>query len=181
MDEPLELSFKQQRVFRWLVWGFAISMVLHNLEELLRMLPFIEEHAGEFPAFLRQLANQWQPQSFALAIWAINIVAILLAWYISGHPASRKVHWLAALLATLMLVNAFSHIGQSLYLHALAPGVVTAVVLILPCTLSLLIMEHCSGLLNARQQLLLLVIAVPLMLAVIILLINLAGWITNFY
>ena len=139
------------------------------------MLPFIAQYGDQFPAFFRQLAALWQPQSFTLAIWGINIGALLLAGVLSRHLAHPRTHWALSFLASIMLVNALSHIGQSLYLHALAPGVATAVLLILPSALSLLVMEHRYGLINAKTQWILLLMALPVMLLLIFILIFLAN------
>ena len=150
-----------------LIWSFAIILILHNLEELFRMSEFLDTHVREFPPFLQQTVGMWQGNSFSVAIWGLNVFALLLAVVLTLNVQKRWVHVLFVFLTGIMGINAVMHIGQSIYLRNLAPGVVTAVMLVLPVSVRSIRHELNTGWVNKRLLLLLLgagLIAMPLII-----------------
>ena len=162
-----------------LIWMFAIIFILHNLEELIRMSEFLNAHVKEFPTFFQQAAGMWQGNSFSVAIWGLNGFALLLAVLLTLNVQKRWVHILFTFLAGTMGINAIMHIGQSIYLRNLAPGMVTAILLVLPVSIRSVIHEVKSGWVSKRLFVLLLgtgVITMPLIIWLIMLV---TGWIVN--
>jgi hypothetical protein len=178
-NQEVALSPVQAKNVRRLVWAFAAGFILHNLEELLRMQAFISAHAQEFPQFFQQITSQLNPQVFPLAIWSLNIAAIVLAWFITRRLSNARLHLGLSFFATLMTFNVLSHITQSLYLQRLAPGVVTAVLLILPCCLAILRMERHNGWLSQKQLVILAGISLPAMLLLIGLILSFTSWLVG--
>jgi hypothetical protein len=149
------------------IWAFTIIFILHNLEELLRMSEFLNDHMNEFPSFFQQAASMWQGNSFSAAIWGLNGFALLLAVVLTLNVQKRWVHVLFVFLTGIMGINAVMHIGQSIYLRNLVPGVVTAVMLVLPLSMRCIRHELDTGWVNKRLLILLLgagLIAMPLMI-----------------
>lgn len=105
--------------------GALMVFAAHNLEETMAMangwavrhLPRVSWNADQWPLF-------------AGAASALTLALGLVAWRLRHRP-ERSVTWLRIFL-WIMLVNAIWHVGASVYSRSLAPGVVTAVVLILP-------------------------------------------------
>ena len=150
-----------------LIWTFAIIFILHNLEELYRMSDFLKTHTNEFPAFFQKAAGMWQGNSFSIAIWGLNIFGLLLAMVLTLNVHKRWVHVLFVFLTGTMGINAVMHIGQSIFLRNLAPGVVTAVLLVLPLSVRSIRHEVSSGWVNKRLLVVLLcagLIAMPLII-----------------
>jgi hypothetical protein len=118
-------------------WLFSLAVSLHNLEE-----------AHGFPAY-RQRFKPWQrvgimPFRFALAV--LTVMAFVTAY--ASHAGGPKS--LGAYLHTgymlAMLLNVFvPHLAVSLVQQRLMPGTVTAVLIILPVTLTSLVGSVQSG------------------------------------
>ena len=154
-------------VTKRLIWTFAIILILHNLEELYRMDEFLTGHTDEFPAFFQQAVGMWQGNSFSMAIWGLNIFGLLLAMVLTLNVHKRWVHVLFVFLTGTMGINAVMHIGQSVFLRNLAPGVVTAVMLVLPLSVRSIRHELNTGWVTRRLLILLLgagMIAMPLII-----------------
>ena len=162
-----------------MIWTFAIILILHNLEELYRMGDFLNAHTNEFPAFFQQAAGMWQGNSFTIAIWGLNIFGLLLAIVLTLNIQKRWVHVLFVFLTGTMGLNALMHIGQSIYLRNLAPGVVTAVLLVLPVSVRSIRHEVESGWVSKRLLYLLLGAGLLAMPLIIWLIMMLTGLIVN--
>lgn len=108
-------------------WLFPLAVSLHNLEEAIWMPRFWLERgwhtisAAEF----RTLA----------AVVALLAIAVTLA---ATRTRNKLATYVFFGFCGVMLLNAFWHIGVAIDLHAYAPGVVTAAILVAPITAYLL-------------------------------------------
>lgn len=107
-------------------WTVALAaFVIHNIEEAvaisngwtIKHFPSLDLPSGIATVFIVTVA-------------ALTIVVAVLAFAVRGSPA-RSYLWLKCFLA-LMLLNVIWHVGVSLYAQAPAPGVYSAVLLVLP-------------------------------------------------
>lgn len=108
-------------------WVAAFALALHNAEEVWRDLP---AWADAHPA---TAAFNWSSDSGAFATIAGLIVFAVVGLALAAQ--FRPAPWMAPLLRALsivMLLNAASHIGLSLYTGSLMPGVITAVFVLVP-------------------------------------------------
>jgi hypothetical protein len=107
-------------------WLFPLAVSLHNLEEAIWMPVFWRSHGWHAvnPAGFRTLA-------FALALLAFVVTY-------GAYKQNKLAIYFFAGFGMVMLLNALWHIGVTLYLRAYSPGVVTAVVVVLPITSYLL-------------------------------------------
>lgn len=107
-------------------WAVAIAVfAAHNLEET---ITFANGWAIHHMPELSWTAEQWH--LFGGAAAAMTLIAGLIAWCLRDRP-KQSVFWLRIFLA-FMLVNAVWHVGVAVVTTSIAPGVTTAVLLVIP-------------------------------------------------
>lgn len=108
----------------------ATAFLLHNVEEVVLNLPDWSASHPAPPWF------SWmqQPGVFAIAVGALSLAVGCCAIYaIATGPSWSR--WGLTLLATVMLLNAASHVGLSIMTSTLMPGVITATLVVAPAML----------------------------------------------
>lgn len=116
--------------FEAALWLFPVAVTVHNLEEAI-WLPAWSQHAGIWnrphgAGEFRMAAALLALATYFLVIWSNRSGKQSLATYITAG-------FLFA-----MLLNVAYHVAATLGLRRYAPGVVTALLIILPVTLYLL-------------------------------------------
>src|SRR5271169_3616569 len=106
------------------VWLFPISLTLHNMEESL-WLPKWSLHAGiwESPVGAAE---------FRIAAALLAILAYLVTYWSLRHGKESIATYVMTGFVFAMLLNVIYHVAATIDLHKYAPGVVTAVTVILP-------------------------------------------------
>lgn len=123
------------RVTRW-IWAAPAAFLVHDAEELLTVERWLRAHAAELPAAVRPLLGVTTRQ-FAVGV-AVLAVGFLLAAAHGARRARRDALSIPFLLAAGALVgNALTHAGQAALFGGYTPGVVTAVLVVLPYGLGL--------------------------------------------
>jgi len=128
------------------LWLLPVVFIIHDGEELFTMPGWIVRHQQE----LDQLARMNEiaagmvrslPTTTAQVAVAIGFILLLFVVVTAGASMSRKRgFWLyayASLLGVLFL-HVFTHIAQAVLIGGYAPGVIGAVVAIIPGTLYIL-------------------------------------------
>ena len=115
--------------FEKVQWLFPVVVTLHNLEE-----------AVWLPGFSRN--RSWHPPisttEFRIAAGLLALFAYVLTYFsVRDGKKSVGAYVMAGFSAT-MLLNAIWHVAVTAFVQAYAPGVATAVFLILPVTIYLL-------------------------------------------
>ena len=113
------------------IWVFPLAFLLHDLEEIVTMERFRREHQERFPKFLRNIAAITTRQ-FTLAVGVLLALTLLASYLATRSP--RQMDLFTTGLA-IFLVHVFGHIGQSLFFRTYTPGVITAVLVVLPYSL----------------------------------------------
>ena len=109
-----------------LLWLFVPAYVVHVGEEWF----------GGFPAWIGLVVGRPLPAS---AFFIINGVAlVLLVTGIRAAIGAERYGWIAAALATIVLVNTVAHLAGAALTGSYSPGLISAVVLYVP--LGLLVM-----------------------------------------
>ena len=117
-------------------WAFPVAVTLHNLEEAIFIPAFWEQRSWHLALSGRE---------FGFLGFAFSAVTFLVT-YLSVHSGGKGVGaYMLVILSGVMFLNAFWHIGATIYFQSYAPGVVTAVLLVMPVTAYLL---YCA----ARQR-----------------------------
>lgn len=116
-----------QRV-RWASAALVVVFTAHNAEELVGLPSFLASDRAPALAGLHEL---YRPDRFLLAVALLTVVviAMLAPAAVRGTPRATVV---ALLPAGALLANALSHVVQALVLRAYVPGLLSAVLLMLP-------------------------------------------------
>ncbi len=115
-------------------WVFALAFALHNAEELLLDLPLWVASRPQLGVLAALQGGGW----FAPAALALSIGAVLLALIAARFP-QRWMEFLLRIAAVLMLANSLSHLAFSILAESLMPGTLTALLVVAPVSLWLLL------------------------------------------
>ena len=140
------------------LWLFPLAFALHNLEEGL-WLPEWSRHAGRFHVPVGAA-------EFRFAVAVLTAFGVLLTAQARRHGG----HWFHALTAVwaVMLLNIlFPHLLATVVLGRYAPGLATALLLILPVDTYLLRRAFSEGVLTARDFARACALVIPAMLGAI--------------
>ncbi|GIO31664.1 MULTISPECIES: HXXEE domain-containing protein [Paenibacillus] len=123
-----------------LVWLFIVVFLLHDLEEIIWVEAWIKKNRNrvytKVPTRIRnQLDKMFNITSgqFAFAVLLEFVVFIPFTFMAAEH----EKFFIFLSFNTLFLLHVFTHLGQTLYLRMYTPGVVSAVILVLPYTVYL--------------------------------------------
>ena len=105
--------------------GTLIAFAMHNAEEV---IAFSSGWSAHHLPRLAWTVSYWP--EFAIAATVLTLVSILVAFALRHRP--RTSSKLLQIFLWVMLGNVLWHIGVSVYTRSVAPGVVTAVLLLLP-------------------------------------------------
>jgi hypothetical protein len=120
------------------LWMVPILITVHNIEEALFMPAVIERRNSSIPIALSALLPPVTYKQFLLALFIVTAIPYFVAWYTSRAPEREaRVSWLLCL-QIIMFINVFAHAGMALLIGGYAPGVVTALAIILPYSIFLL-------------------------------------------
>lgn len=135
-------------VWRRQAWQLVAVTVLHNLEELLTVRAALAQPP------MADLLARWECSSdrawsaFRLLNWAVSGAAATAV--VVGVHQGRPT--LPGITAATMLVNvAVPHVPAAVRAGGYAPGVVTAVMVVLPVTSRHLLQSYRQGLLSRRE------------------------------
>ncbi|HEY2491820.1 MAG TPA: HXXEE domain-containing protein [Paenibacillus sp.] len=123
-----------------LVWLFMVVFILHDLEEIIWVEAWIKKNRNQVinnvPTRIRnQLDKIFNITSgqFAVAVLLEFIIFIPFTFM----AAEQEKFFIFLSFNALFLLHVFTHLGQTLYLKMYTPGVVSAVIFVLPYTLYL--------------------------------------------
>jgi hypothetical protein len=110
-------------------WAFPLVVTLHNLEEAVWLPRFWQNRSWHLPITARE---------FRIVTALVAILAYFLT-YLSVRNGKKSIGaYMVATFSAIMLLNAIWHVIATVYVQTYAPGVVTAVLLILPVTVYVL-------------------------------------------
>ena len=140
------------------LWLLLISWCLHDLEELfvfmrvdLKNDPRIKQLADKNALAGKMFQNVASSQAeinVALSIMALLMLASTIAGYFDPHGTGMLIY--GAMLGGYFL-HTFTHIGGSLILRRYTPGVITAILIVLPSSVFLYMTVFSLGLLDWQQ------------------------------
>lgn len=119
------------------VFGLWIVFILHDLEEVLTMARFIQDHIQKLPGVIRIIETRLMVSTseMALAVGLLILLMFLAVVNTIRFPQSRpwKVVW--GLVVGILLANGFTHGIQAIVLRMYTPGCITGILLELPAAL----------------------------------------------
>lgn len=126
----------------WVYWMLPAAFVIHDAEELATMPGWLVAHRGRIEALLTALgagdAVDALPTTFARAAIAIGCMAVVFLVATAGvwsRPASRVWRIAYGGLLGAFFLHAFTHVAQSVAFGGYTPGVVTAVLVVVPASI----------------------------------------------
>jgi len=123
LDDQLSLNL--------VIWAFPLAFLIHDCEEIFTMERFTRENSERFPKFLRNIAAITTRQ-FTLAV-VVLLVLTLLAAYLATRPQRQMDLFTLAL--AIFLVHILGHIAQTVFFRGYTPGLITALLVVLPYSL----------------------------------------------
>ncbi len=144
--------------FESLQWAFPVAVTFHHIEEAIWLAP----RAGE-PG--KGLPVRFSVSSFRAGLVALTIAAYGITWLsLERGRGSASTYVFVAYVFVMFLNVWIPHVSGAILLRTYAPGVVTAVFLILPITSLLLMRVGRDGIVRTRLGEVL-VFGFPLLLA----------------
>ncbi len=118
------------------IWAFPVVFLIHDLEEVFTAERFWAANRGRLPLVTRFTTRiEVTTRMFAVAV-AILFVVVLAATFAASGTLRRGVAIdIFAIAVVLLLLNVFTHAGQSVLLRIYSPGVISAILVVLPYTL----------------------------------------------
>lgn len=123
-----------------LVWLFIVVFMLHDLEEIIAVEPFLNRRRE---LILKKLPERFKNQAGSMltigsAQFAFAVLLEFIVFIPFTYAAAEHGFYLAFLaFNSLFLLHVFTHVAQSVILRTYTPGVITAVIVVLPYTLYL--------------------------------------------
>ena len=136
------------RLSGW-IWAGPGVFLLHDTEEVLTVAPWLRAHGAELPRVLQPFLGVTTRQ-FALAVLFLFLGFLAAAAH--GTRRARDGHSPAVFLfvAGALVGNALTHLAQAALFGGYTPGVVTALLVVLPYGYLLGERLHASGLASRR-------------------------------
>jgi hypothetical protein len=129
------------------IWAFLVAFLIHDIEEIFTMERFTRENQERFPRLLRNLLAISTVQ-FTVAVVVLFVIGLLAA-YLATQP-QREMDVFIIVLA-IFLVHVVGHIAFPIFFHRYTPGLVTAVVIVLPYSLYTFYRLFSANLVNSNS------------------------------
>lgn len=123
-----------------LVWLFLVSFVIHDMEEIIWVGPWSKRNRHKVAVAVpqrmkRSLTQMLNITSSQFAVAVLLEFTVFVPFTLMAAEQGRFFIFLS--FNTLFFLHVFTHVAQSLYLKMYTPGVVTAVLIVLPYSLLL--------------------------------------------
>lgn len=126
------------RARRYLIWTLFVIFVIHGVETIQTIGGWFAAHANKLQLAKRALAVPTVPE-LALAL-ALEAIVVALACFAGARQADRSPGMTLYLaMVGVVFGTAIVDIGQAIFVRGYAPGLVSAVVLLLPFSILMLV------------------------------------------
>lgn len=123
-----------------LMWLFVIAFIFHDFEEIIMVESWIKNNSSKIYKVLpKRLADQVMKQfTMTTAQFAVAVLIMFLFVASSTFIAVQFNNLYMFIIMTLVFfLHSFMHIGQSIILRSITPGVVTSIVILIPYSIIL--------------------------------------------
>lgn len=134
------------------IWAFPVAFLIHDGEEVLTAERFWREHRDRLP-LPGGITRRGKITTAAIGVgvgYEFILVCLTSLLAARSRRPGRAMNLFTAALAVLFL-NVFTHLGQTAWLRAYTPGVVTAPLVALPYTLYAFHRLFQAGLITPRS------------------------------
>lgn len=143
-----------EKFYQWF-WLLPVIFTMRNVEEVVFFRHWL------LPEFIKGLVR-YQTFLFATIILTFAVVGIVLIEYKVKRPFTLR---LSLITINLLLINSLTHIGQFFFAFSYVPGLVTAILLMLPFTIWLLyVVKEKFTWIQLRKVFLLRIFLIPLII-----------------
>ena len=157
------MTFLDSIPFDRLLWLVPVFLTIHNIEEAL----FMESWYKRLPI---KIPLQVTTRQFVIAVTFITIAGFLLTYLGAEYLENQTGYLLVLGMQAILLFNAFvPHIATTIRFRMYSPGVISAVLIMLPFSFYLFRRAFTENILNWNQFWIMLGIA-PFATAIIVLL-----------
>lgn len=157
-----------------LLWLFPITFMFHDFEEIATIEKWIQRHGHRVEASLPRFAKRLYSSSFRMdtlhfakdVFWVYSLIVVITLLAVFFHS-----YLLFLAILHVYFLHVFTHVGQSIYLKAYTPGVVTAICPVLPYSLYAyyrLFSDHLVTSQDLAWSLFIMIILLPLALTLLI-------------
>jgi quercetin dioxygenase-like cupin family protein len=115
---------------RW-IWAGPIAFIIHDAEEVATAERWLLAHREQLPRVLQPLATITTIE-IAMAVLVLVVGFVLAAAHGAARARQQRMSIPFLLIAGAFIANAFTHVAQALEFRGYTPGVVTAVLVVLP-------------------------------------------------
>jgi len=137
---------------RTLIFLGPLVFLIHDLEEVFTVEQWVKGHESTLQKIT--LAKVlFKSNGYTTIEFAVTVTFLFLMFVLISSSASKKIGWgmkcyLAAIF--ILFVNVFTHLAQTFFLQMYTPGVITALVVVLPYTVFVIVAVKRSQILNSR-------------------------------
>ena len=155
------------KVTSW-VWAGPAAFIVHDAEEVATIGPWLRTHRSQLPDPVQSLTSI-TTREFAIAAGVLALGFTLAAAHGAASANHRRLSIPFLLVAGAFVANGLTHVLQAAAVRGYAPGVVTAVFLVLPYGVKLERSLVASGLATRRTCLWALATGVVLQIPLVLL------------
>jgi hypothetical protein len=123
---------------RTLIWLGPIVFLIHDLEEVFTVENWVKGHQSTLSK-IEFVNTILKSVGYTTSEFALTVAFIFFMYVLISHFASKNITgWgMICFMATIliMFVNVFTHLAQTILLGIYTPGVITALVVVLPFTI----------------------------------------------
>jgi Protein of unknown function with HXXEE motif len=120
------MTFLNSIPFERLLWLVPIFLTIHNIEEA----PFMENWYKRLPI---KIPLTIKTRQFVIAVTFITLAGFIVTYFGVEYLANQTGYLLVLGMQAILLFNAFvPHIATTIRFHTYSPGVITAILILLP-------------------------------------------------
>jgi hypothetical protein len=129
-----------------LIWLFPIMFVLHDFEEIIMIEKWLEKNSAVIYDILPEKIADRIIKQFSMSTAQFSVAVLVIFLFVSSSTIMANQYVIQGLLGNIYIfeiitltffLHAFTHIGQSVILRSITPGVFTALIVIIPYSLVL--------------------------------------------
>jgi len=137
-----------ERKLTFLIRTLPVAFLLHNLEEVMTLEQWGNIQAGIFP-------SPPTTAQFAIAVGLFSLLGFIITYARPLNKREKTFYYVMAGFSGMLLLNVFiPHLIGAIYLGSYTPGLITATLLNLPLSLSILKLLHKPNIFNTKQLIL---------------------------